>query len=41
MELRGDYNMTLQITQGEVKADMARLSKEYDIVRLVDPEGGH
>lgn len=33
--------MTLQFTEREVKAEMARLSKEYDIVRLVDPEECH
>lgn len=33
--------MTLQFTEGEVKAEMARLSKEYDMVRLVDPEECH
>ena len=33
--------MTLQFTEREVKAEMARLSKGYDIVRLVDPEECH
>lgn len=33
--------MTLQFTEREVKAEMARLSKKYDMVRLVDPEECH
>ncbi|WP_337508596.1 PAS domain-containing protein [Mitsuokella jalaludinii] len=33
--------MTLQFSEKEVKGEIARLSEEYDIVRLVDPEECH
>ena len=33
--------MTPQFTESGLKAEMARLSREYDVVRLVDPEECH
>lgn len=33
--------MTRQFSEKEVKGEIARLSEEYDIVRLVDPEECH
>ena len=37
----GGLRMTLQFSEKEVKGEIARLSEEYDIVRLVDPEECH
>lgn len=33
--------MILQFKENEVEKEVARLAKEYDIVRLVDPEECH
>ena len=33
--------MILQFKENEVEKEVARLTKEYDIVRLVDPEECH
>ena len=37
----GGLRMTLQFSEKEVKGEIARLSEEYDVVRLVDPEECH